>query len=193
MSPRDSRGCTPLHAMVREAMVMKKEENSTQDDGKIVELLINFGADVNEKDVDDTTALHMAVTEGNMEIIKILVKRGANLESKSKLKGSTPLHCAANSNKLEAARELLSFGAQVDEVNEVGDTALLIASLGNNVELVKLLLDSGADAKKKNLDNVTPAYKAAVGGCDAIMRALAECGADINDKGLGVAPIHLGI
>ena len=62
---------------------------------KLVKILVKAGADVNFQAVDKTgdTALHVAVSNGNIEIINYLLKHGANPTIKSE-DGVTPLSLA---------------------------------------------------------------------------------------------------
>ncbi len=66
INARDSNGYTPL------MMVTKKSE--------LVEYLLRSGADVNAQDNQGRTALHWAVLEKNLEVIKLLLDYGADRE-----------------------------------------------------------------------------------------------------------------
>jgi uncharacterized protein len=44
----------------------------------IIELLLSFGADPNQRDLNDYTPLHMAVSERNLPAIELLLKGGAD-------------------------------------------------------------------------------------------------------------------
>ncbi|EAX90659.1 hypothetical protein TVAG_142030 [Trichomonas vaginalis G3] len=58
------------------------------------ELLISHGANINEKDEDGNTALHITAWKNNKEIAKLLISHGANINEKDKY-GRTTLHEAA--------------------------------------------------------------------------------------------------
>lgn len=62
---------------------------------KIVELLIDNGADVNIKDDRSMTALHYNIinTRDNLEFTKLLIEKGADINCKNK-SNETPLHLA---------------------------------------------------------------------------------------------------
>ncbi|WCR59687.1 MAG: hypothetical protein PG978_001135 [Wolbachia endosymbiont of Ctenocephalides felis wCfeF] len=60
---RDKRGRTVLHYAI---------------DAKTVRLLVEKGANVNAADVEGHTALHLAVTEKRLEIVRELIKSGAD-------------------------------------------------------------------------------------------------------------------
>ena len=44
----------------------------------IIELLLSFGADPNQRDLNDYTPLHMAVSERNLPAVELLLKGGAD-------------------------------------------------------------------------------------------------------------------
>ncbi len=68
-------------------------EPGVRDPAQAVQLLLKAGADPNLKAPDGTTALHQAVTQQQVELIKELVAGGAKLDAVDK-KGQTPLMAA---------------------------------------------------------------------------------------------------
>jgi ankyrin repeat protein len=44
----------------------------------IIDLLLSFGADPNQRGLNDYTPLHMAVSEHNLPAVELLLKRGAD-------------------------------------------------------------------------------------------------------------------
>ena len=58
------------------------------------EFLINHGANVNEKDKDGSTPLHLAAWNGKLECCEFLINHGVNVNEKDS-DGNTPLHLAA--------------------------------------------------------------------------------------------------
>ncbi|CAG02673.1 unnamed protein product, partial [Tetraodon nigroviridis] len=65
-------------------------------------------------------ALHEAVLTGNLEVVKLLVKYGADVHQKDE-DGWTPLHMACSDSYPEIARYLLSKGASTEAENESGE------------------------------------------------------------------------
>ncbi|VDN55759.1 unnamed protein product [Dracunculus medinensis] len=57
---------------------------------------IKAGADINQTDYDGRTALHIAVTTRNEEMIEYLLRNGANINAIDRF-GNTPLSFAENS------------------------------------------------------------------------------------------------
>ncbi|NXU63857.1 ANKR6 protein, partial [Horornis vulcanius] len=150
----------------------------------IIATLIQEGCALDRQDKDGNTALHEASWHGFSQSAKVLVKAGANVLAKNKVRpmeersfqfctgfltvitrselcfclqaGDTCLHVAARYNHLPIIRVLLSAFCSVHEKNQAGDTALHVAAALNHKKVVKLLLEAGADASVVNNAGQTP-------------------------------------
>ena len=69
------------------------------------------------------TTLHKAASKGYIEIVKLLIKHGADVNGRSYLENS-PLHISAMYGRPEVAIFLLENGANVNAMNKHGDTPL---------------------------------------------------------------------
>ncbi len=90
------------------------------------------------------TALGVAASNGNLEILKVLLHCGFDALDCTKENGSA-LHAAARGGHLEVVDHLLQEGIGVNTVSVTNATALHVASQHGRVEVVKALLDAGAD------------------------------------------------
>jgi uncharacterized protein len=73
--------------------------------------------------------------------------------------GMSPLLFAARQGYMEAARLLLSHGADVNQISGSDATSpLLIAIINGHFDLAKVLLDAGADPRLASDNGVTPLY-----------------------------------
>ena len=89
---------------------------------------------------DGHTALHHVCENGNVDIVKLLIKYDARINVKEKYDGKSPLECAAYNGYFEIARYLIACGAKVDSRNRNGSTPLISAAYGGHRKVVKLLL-----------------------------------------------------
>lgn len=75
-----------------------------------VELLLDYGADVDAKDKYGNTPLHDAAKYGNISICKLLLGYGADIDAANKW-GQTPMHVAAFERQEEVFDFLIRSGA----------------------------------------------------------------------------------
>lgn len=120
---------------------------------KVRNLLVSRGVDVNFKDEDGFTALHYAAKNGNKEMTKLLLSRGADIYATSIVDKCTALHLAAQNRKKEVAEFLLAQGADVDAKDNVKKTALFYCYRENDKEMMEILLSYGADINLKDEDD----------------------------------------
>ncbi|XP_066595131.1 uncharacterized protein wtrw [Prorops nasuta] len=106
------------------------------------------------------TPLLAACLAGNVACIRLLVKKGADVNSANTINHYTPLHFAAFGDSKEAAIVLLDTGAKLrnHECQEVVEPVLHCAVRTKATEVVKLLLDRGASVAEKNHLGETPLH-----------------------------------
>jgi ankyrin repeat protein len=169
---KDKSGATPLHY---DAILYVDEI-----DAYIAELLIKYGADVNNKDENGYAPLHWAVTLGKSRIINVLLENGADVNAKDNI-GSTPLHRVVvsdeESKRSNIAKVLIEHGADVNARNHQGLTPLHMATTLGKVDVTKVLLENGADPNV-TLQSLTPLHVAAFAGYSDIVELLLKHGAD---------------
>ena len=90
---------------------------------------IEKGIDVNWKNEDDggKSALMIASLNGKLEVVKLLLKNGAQVDLQDG-GGWSALMCASVEGHAEVTKVLLEKGAQVDLKNNIGWSALMFAS-----------------------------------------------------------------
>ena len=93
-------------------------------------------------------ALIRAAWEGEAEVVKLLLDRGANIEARDKY-GNTALLLSAGHGQAEVVSLLLDRGANIETRDKYGKTALILAAWSGKTEVVSLLLDRGADIEAK--------------------------------------------
>lgn len=103
------------------------------------------------------TPLTVAARWGNVDICRLLMERGADVNFSPPSSGQTPLIAAARHGRTEAVKLLLDAGANLNATwspkigNEGGSTALHNAAWFNCGDTVKLLLKAGADINHRKL------------------------------------------
>jgi len=159
VNAKDDKGRTPLHRAAREG---HKE---------VAELLIAAGADLNTKDKEGKTPLYHAARWGHTNIAALLIAAGADVNAKDD-KGRTPLDRAvgyteivallrkhggktseelnalidaAEAGNIEAVKQHLAAGMDVNAKDEDGVTPLHEAALWGHNEVSELLIVNGAE------------------------------------------------
>ena len=169
-------GRTPLHAIPR-------GNYDSQDGIRLVQLLVERGADVGAPDQDHDTALHSACLFGKLDIARELLDHGATVTAKND-RGETPLHATSQGESesqdgVHLAQLLLERGADVGAPDNENTTPLHFACRNGKLDIARLLLKHGAVASAKNRLGETPLH--VVSKADLrVARLLLEHGVDVN-------------
>lgn len=109
----------------------------------IVSLLLEYGADANAKNEDNTTALDLSCRKGFFEISKNLITTSNLTEQEANRDedGEYPLHVACYEGAQEVVRLLLSKGAKINQLNRENQNCLDIAILRGHREVIRVLLE----------------------------------------------------
>uniref|UniRef100_A0A8C9ETD6 K Homology domain-containing protein n=1 Tax=Pavo cristatus TaxID=9049 RepID=A0A8C9ETD6_PAVCR len=158
------------------------QENSPPLVGVVVDLLLARGANKEHRNVSDYTPLSLAASGGYVNIIKILLNAGAEINSRTGSKlGISPLMLAAMNGHVPAVKLLLDMGSDINAQIETNrNTALTLACFQGRAEVVSLLLDRKANVEHRAKTGLTPLMEAASGGYAEVGRVLLDKGADVN-------------
>jgi ankyrin repeat protein len=110
---------------------------------RMVQLLLNAGAEVNAKGSYGLTPLSLAAISNDAATVEMLLKCGADVKSRDE--SGTALHHAIIAGSVDAARVLLSHGADINTGDNEGTTPLHDAVLKGDVRMTDFLLSNGAD------------------------------------------------
>lgn len=121
---------------------------------KEVNQLISKGADVNDTDKNDTTALMVASSNGFAEVVKTLIDKKADVNAFDENK-RTALMFASIKGHMEVAKILIDKKARVNAFDKNKRTALMMAASRGYNEIVELLLEKGANVNAKDTNNYT--------------------------------------
>ena len=143
--------------------------------------LISKGADINAKNNNGNTPLHIASYNGYLPIVEYLVNNRADINTKNK-NDRTPLHYASFEGHLSVVELLINKGADKDAKDECDRTPLHIASIQGYFSVVEYLVNKGADKDAKDNCDRTPLHNASANGHLFVVEYLFNNGADINAK-----------
>lgn len=138
--------------------------------------------DINEKAENGRTPLIIASINGDVNIAKILIEKGAEIDLKND-KGNTPLILAAYNNHLGMVKYLIQKKADVKSTNSFGLNALMYASQNGYINVVKYLIKNKKvveDINHQSKKGTTALILAAMKGNAEIMQLLIKAGADVN-------------
>lgn len=144
-------------------------------DAAAVKAFLDKGVNVNSKTRYGATALSYACDKGHVEVVKLLIERGADVNSRDTFYGEVPLGWALSKGHAEIVKLLLNNGAAgieralmtgvqtgnaaiVKAVVEKGpkldtlNSALVRAYASGNKEIIDLLKKAGATAAEVNVD-----------------------------------------
>ncbi len=166
----------------------------------VITQLIDKGANVNARGPRGQTALMWAVSQQHADVVKVLLARGADIHARSDVwremmavpphgkpeynrlipqGGDTALMFAARAGDLASATLLLAAGANVNDADAWGVSAMVLAAHSGFTEVVELLLGKGADADAAG-PGFTALHEAIMRRDEKMVTALLAHGANPN-------------
>lgn len=134
------------------------------------------------------TPLQLATQQGHIEIFKLLVSEGADIEDEST---GMLLRLAASWGRCEIAQYLLNAGIETEGKDDDSWTALHCAARWGHGEVIKLLIDAGANIEARAKDGRSPLMFATRNGCLEATRILLDYGANIQARcSEGMSALH---
>lgn len=146
-----------------------------------VERLLRQGANPNAVDDDDRTAYSYAAQQGNQALKQILAAAGADItigvvDYEEKF-GVNAFIQAASDDRTDIVEAMLMRGADANEANQAGVTAVMRAA---TEVCLDALLAAGADVNRRDKAGYTALIWAAFFGRAGVVKKLIAAGADVN-------------
>jgi ankyrin repeat protein len=165
---------------------------------KFVQMLTENVTNINLRNDRGQTALHKASRRGDIDIIRIILNHGADVDTQDD-GGSTPLHLVISSapfwDKEQAVGVLLEHGANINLRNHEGQTALHEAIRCSSIITMHLILKHSPDVNALDNNSSTPLHLAISDvhfwDVEEAVGLLLERGANINLRnGQGQTALH---
>ena len=198
VNEKDNRTTTPLH------------EAASWGHKEFVALLLANGANINVKRRSGGTPTPLDNVEGAIkhyshrsnyspekiaalkETAEFLRKNGG--KTSNWLKAAESIHMAAIAGHIEAVKQHLAAGTDVNAKNDNGWTPLHYAAYGGHKEIAELLIDNNADVSAKDQSRTTPLHYVVAGGHKKAAELLIGNGANVNTKdAAGMTPLDFAI
>jgi ankyrin repeat protein len=150
-------------------------EAAQKGDLKRVQDLLNKGADVETKNNDGITPLMVAAFNNQLEIMKLLLERDADVNVMAN--GVSLLMVCSTMGQTPVVKLLLEWEADANAKDSSGVTSLMAASYEGHFDVVRLLIENRADVHAKSKDGDTALLAATTKGHTKIVELLKAHGA----------------
>ena len=128
---------------------------SRADDADIEIFRLLFEANIPFQQGALSTSLRNAASTGRLDLIKLLIAEGADVNQSPETRRPSALHEAARGNYLDVAEFLIDAGANVNALARAERTPLHQAVMMNHLEIAKLLIQHGANVEMTNIHGNT--------------------------------------
>lgn len=143
-------------------------------DADAVNLFLTAGMPVETAD-----ALHLAVDVGKAEVVKLLLKHGADQNGKDSY-GQSLVMTAASNHRTDVLALLIAAGADVNAANQYRITPLAVAAEQGHLDVVNMLVAAGAKVNARDTSGGTALSVAILRGYKDIVATLLEAGTDVQ-------------
>ncbi|KAK7497830.1 hypothetical protein BaRGS_00010964 [Batillaria attramentaria] len=133
---------------------------------------------LNQRTIDGSTPLFMAVFSGNVQIVNYLLKAGAG--SNFQCTHGNFFHAAVLSQNMTLVNKALELNCDINHINAFGNSPLILVSRLDMPEMCRLLVENGADMNARDRFRETPLLASVYFGCESNARVLIQHGAALD-------------
>lgn len=155
---------------------------------------INITGPLNSTDqVEMNQYLMLAASSGQVEVMRWLIRNGAEVDSRTD-QNATPLMFAVANNKTEAVKALLQYKPDVNILTAYSETPLLAAAKNGNLEIAEALIRDSAEINFEDARGATALHYASLYGYFYLADMLLFYNASIDAKSKdGTTPLMAAI
>lgn len=170
---------------------------------EVVNLLLDQGTEVGPLDLSYpfrqqfgesesfATPLHAAANNGHLDVVKLLLERGADPNMKNDVE-DTALQLAAFNGQFSIVVQLINEHADLEAYNKFRLTPLHRATVNGHDDVVNYIIRRGVNINARDVNDWTPLHWAARDRQMMVVKALVDHGADVNIQSkLGWTPLTL--
>ncbi len=118
-------------------------------------------AEINSQNDDGETALILAVKHEHIDVVKALLKKGADISLRDKT-GSAAMNYAVKTGNKEILKLLFDTVLSAENFDKSDVSLLVTAIMEDNFDLARVLIENGIDINGKDKNGVTPLKAALV-------------------------------
>ncbi|GAB6020532.1 hypothetical protein CHUAL_003215 [Chamberlinius hualienensis] len=183
----DNDGNSPLHmasesGRVHNVELLLKRARTDKRSGDDKFLIHQGLGGINRANRDTYTPLHLACIQGHLDVVKSLVKYGADMEKPTGLgkNKATPLMLVCQHGHLEMLKFLVNSGAKLDARDKLKRTAMTYAVMNGHAHIASHLLRMGCDPSTADSSGNSLLHYAVAYGWWFCIKLLLDAGAILN-------------
>jgi ankyrin repeat protein len=167
---------TPLHCLIYSAI--KNHTNAIEELLKIADLFLQKGANLDAQDINGNTALHIAVTSQQPDIVNYLLTKNADVTIRNKL-GQTPLLMLDFETAFFPVKKHVENNNIIDlEQNE--QSIIYMDAYQRSILILNALLEKNADINAINKEGETILYELISHDALDKIKEVLDLGIDVN-------------
>ncbi|MGJ8726165.1 MAG: ankyrin repeat domain-containing protein [Roseibacillus sp.] len=152
----------------------------------IAQLLLKHGAQINSLDAEGTPLVEIAARNGQVSLVRNLIKRGVEFEGDQETEGTNEFHLshvAAQAGEPELIEILARNGANLNVTNQFGENPIHIAVGSGSFDVLRPLFNEGVSLDRADGSGSTPVHLAVMRRDPDSLRTLLSLGANPNSYG----------